>query len=162
MFILAFNILPSTTAFLGNILIIVALQKVSTSLHLPSKVLFRCLAITDLCVGLTAQPLLVNYLMSPDNSKRCCYLRILFYTIGGYFSAVSCLTLAAISIDRLLALLFGLRYRQIVTLRRVRVTVFICWFCCGSVANTFIYNEHVAQAFTSLILRTLRYGTARL
>lgn len=151
-FIVALNILLSPTAFLGNILIVVALQKVSTSLHLPSRLLFRCLAVTDLCVGLTAQPLIVSYLMSADNSKRCYYFRILFYTIGGYFSAVSCLTLAAISIDRLLALLFGLRYRQVVTLRRVRVVVMICWFCCGSVVAVFIYSEHIAQAFTSLIL----------
>lgn len=152
MFIVALNSLLSTTAFLGNILIVAALQKVSTSLHLPSRLLFRCLAVTDLCVGLTAQPLLVSYLMSPDNSKRCYYLRILFYTIGGYFSALSCLTLAAISIDRLLALLFGLRYRQIVTLRRVGVIIMICWFCCGSVVLVFMYSENLAQAFTSLIL----------
>ena len=151
-FIVALNILLSTTAFFGNILIVAALQKVSTSLHLPSRLLFRCLAVTDLCVGLTAQPLLVSYLMSPDNSKRCYYLRILFYTIGGYFTALSCLTLAAISIDRLLALLFGLRYRQIVTLRRVAIIIMICWFCCGSVVLVFMYSEHVAQAFTSLIL----------
>ena len=152
MFIVALNILLSTPAFLGNILIVATLQKVSTSLHLPSRLLFRCLAVTDLCVGLTAQPLLVNYLMSPENSKRCYYLRILFYTIGGYFSALSCLTLAAISIDRLLALLFGLRYRQIVTLRRVGLIIMICWFCCGSVVLVFMYSENLAQAFTSLIL----------
>ena len=152
MFILAANIPLSVTAFLGNILIIAALQKVSTSLHSASRFLFRCLAVTDLCVGLTAQPLLVSYLMSPDNSKRCYYLRILFYTIGGYFTALSCLTLAAISIDRLLALLFGLRYRQIVTLRRVAIIIMICWFCCGSVVLVFMYSEHVAQAFTSLTL----------
>ena len=151
-FIVALNILLSTTAFLGNILIVAALQKVSTSLHLPSRLLFRCLAVTDLCVGLTAQPLLVSYLMSADNSKRCYYLRILFYTIGGYFSALSCLKLSAISMDRLLALLFGPRYGQIVTLKRARVVVMICWFCCGSVVVVFIYNEHIAQAFTSLIL----------
>ena len=137
MFIVALNILLSTTAFLGNILIVAALQKVSTSLHLPSRLLFRCLAVTDLCVGLTAQPLLVSYLMSPDNSKRCYYLRILFFTIGGYFSALSCLTLAAISIDRLLALLFGLRYRQIVTLRRVGVIYYdllvLLRLCCTGI-----------------------------
>ena len=152
MFIVALNILLSIAAFLGNVLIISAVQKVSTFLHLPSRLLFRCLAVTDLCVGLTAQPLLVSYLMSPDNSKRCYYLRILFYTIGGYMSAMSCTTLAAISIDRLLALLFGLRYRQIVTLRRVRFVVITCWFGCGSVVVGFIYSEQVAQAFTSLTL----------
>ena len=45
------------TAFLGNTLILVAVHK-ETSLHAPSKLLFRSLATTDLCVGLIAEPLL--------------------------------------------------------------------------------------------------------
>ena len=54
--ILTLNIPLSITAFLGNVLIIVALQKVS-SIHPPSKLLLACLASTDLCVGLITQPL---------------------------------------------------------------------------------------------------------
>ena len=50
-----YNIL-SFTAFAGNSLLIVALRKVS-SLHPPSKLLYRCLATTDLLVGLISQPL---------------------------------------------------------------------------------------------------------
>jgi len=42
----AFNIFLSITAVLGNVLILVALRKVS-SLHPPSKLLFRCLATAD-------------------------------------------------------------------------------------------------------------------
>ena len=40
---------------------------------------------------------------------------------------VSLLTLTAISVDRLLALLLGLRYRQVVTLRRAYGTVIAFW-----------------------------------
>ena len=47
LYLSAFNIFLSITAVLGNILILVALRKVS-SLHPPSKLLFRCLATTDL------------------------------------------------------------------------------------------------------------------
>ena len=46
------NILLSIVAFLGNTLILVALHKES-SLHPPSKLLFRNLAATDLCVDLS-------------------------------------------------------------------------------------------------------------
>jgi len=49
----AFTIPHSITAFLGNVLIIIALQKPS-SLHPSSKLLFGCLAVTDLGVGLIA------------------------------------------------------------------------------------------------------------
>ena len=39
----------------------------------------------------------------------------------------SLLTLTAISVDRLLALLLGLRYRQVVTLKRTCLTVAVIW-----------------------------------
>ena len=40
---------------------------------------------------------------------------------------VSLLTVTAISVDRLLALLLGLRYRQFVTLKRTCITVIVFW-----------------------------------
>ena len=52
---LAVNILLFITAFSGNSLILVALHKES-SLHPPSKLLYRCLATTDLLFGLITQP----------------------------------------------------------------------------------------------------------
>ena len=49
----AVHILLSITATIGNSLILVALHKVSSnSLHPSSKLLYRCLATTDLLVGL--------------------------------------------------------------------------------------------------------------
>ncbi|RMX55692.1 hypothetical protein pdam_00022567 [Pocillopora damicornis] len=59
----AVNTLLSITTFLGNSLILVALNKESP-LHPASKFLYRCLATTDLLVGLAAQPLYVTYWMS--------------------------------------------------------------------------------------------------
>ena len=50
----------SITAFLGNILILVALRK-DTSIHPPSKLPYRNLAITDLCVGIIVEPLYVAH-----------------------------------------------------------------------------------------------------
>ena len=62
-FLSALHIFLSVTAFLGNTLILVALHK-ETSLHPPSKLLYRNLAITDLCVGIIVEPLAVTYLTS--------------------------------------------------------------------------------------------------
>ena len=42
-------------------------------------------------------------------------------------SSVSLLTITAISVDRLLAILLGLRYRQVVTLKQTYVLVIIFW-----------------------------------
>ena len=58
----AVNIFLSITAFLGNFLILAALNKES-SLHPPSKLLYRCLATTDLLVGLVSQPFNAIYWM---------------------------------------------------------------------------------------------------
>ena len=57
------NIFLSIIASLGNALILVALHK-ETSLHPPTKRLFRCLAITDLFVGIILQPLFTISLLS--------------------------------------------------------------------------------------------------
>lgn len=109
-FLSALNIIISITAILGNLLIIAALPKVS-SLHSSSKLLFRCLACTDLCVGIILQPLNISYLISPEDTKLCYYLEIISNVAAVIFCGVSMQTLTAISVDRLLALLLGLRYR---------------------------------------------------
>ena len=111
----AVNILLSITASLGNSLILVALHKESR-LHLPSKLLYRCLATTDLLVGLVGQPLYATYWMSVvhEHWSLFRYVREAVFTIGYALCGVSLSTLTAISVDRLLALLSGLRYKEIV------------------------------------------------
>jgi len=52
------NIFLSFTAFLGNALIQVALHK-ETSLHAQLRLLLRTLSVSDLCVGLVSEPLVV-------------------------------------------------------------------------------------------------------
>ncbi|XP_078384991.1 adenosine receptor A3-like [Oculina patagonica] len=141
-FISTLNILISITAFLGNLLIIVALPKV-TSLHVSSRLLFRCLASTDFCVGLILQPLYITYLMSSEYSKRCYYVETISKVLAVILCGVSLLTLTAISVDRLLALMLGLRYRQVVTLRRVWVFVILFWLSSSASAMTYLYNYFI-------------------
>ena len=138
----AFNIPLSITAFLGNVLIIIALQKPS-SLHPSTKLLLGCLAVTDLGVGLVAQPLRVIYLMSTEQSKFCYYVWALYNTLGLIFCGVSSLSLTVISIDRLLALMLGLRYRHVVTLKRVRVVVISLWLSIVAIVIIIFYVFYV-------------------
>ena len=125
---LAVNILLSITAFAGNSLILVVLHKKS-SLHPPSKLLYRCLATTDLLVGLVAQPLYATYWMSvfQEHWSRCRYARDAGYVTSYVLILVSLMTMTAISVDRLLALLLGLRYKQIITLKRTYIIVTTFW-----------------------------------
>ena len=129
------HILLSLTATLGNSLILVALSKES-SLHPPSKVLYRCLATTDLLVGLVVHPLAVIHFMSYiyEDWGRCRWTYRAALISGYALSSVSLLTMTAISVDRLLALLLGLRYRQIVTVKRIHVILTTFWIATGVAA----------------------------
>ena len=127
-FLSVVNTCLSITAFLGNTLILVALHK-DTSIHPPSKLLYRNLAITDLCVGIIAEPLQVAYWISVVNRRWdiCYYANLTVYFAGVTLCSVSLTTLTTISVDRLLALLLGLRYRQVVTLKRTRLIAIGGW-----------------------------------
>ena len=143
-FISALNIFLSITAFLGNTLILVALHK-ETSLHPSSKLLYRNLAITDLCVSVIVEPLAVTYFTSVVKERwDTCYHATLAVAFSGYtLCSVSLLTSAAISVDRLLALLLGLRYRQLVTLRRTCIIAFGFWILSIAGSCTIFWNPHI-------------------
>ena len=138
------NSFLSVTAFLGNTLILVALHKES-SLHAPSKLLFRTLATTDLCVGIVLEPLVVTFWMSTVKKRwnvcRFAYDGSLF--TGFLLCSVSLFTLTAISVDRLLALLLGLRYRQVVTLKRIYVTLVVLWVLSIVGSAMYFLNHHI-------------------
>ena len=138
------HILLSLTATLGNSLILVALSKES-SLHPPSKVLYSCLATTDLLVGLVVHPLAVIHFMSyiHEDWGRCRWTHSVVFISGYALCSVSLLTMTAISVDRLLALLLGLRYRQIVTVKRIHVISVTFWIASGIFSLCQSLNDHI-------------------
>ena len=134
------NTILSITSLLGNILILIALQKES-SLHPPSKLLFRCLSCTDLLVGLVSQPIYIVYLTARKNQTLCLLTERLANISSAMLCGESITVLTAISIDRLLALLLRLRYRQIVTLKGVRFLVIISWTTSTVFAFSFLWHK---------------------
>ena len=146
--LLMFGIPLSISAVVGNVLIIVVLHKVS-SLHPPSKLLLACLAFTDLSVGLIAHPLFCGLLFQSERPSSCSRFFIVIKT-SLLFSGVSLSTMTAISVDRLLALLLGLRYRQVVTVRRVKISIVALWILYSSVVMMAIYgNRRMASGVSS-------------
>ena len=148
----ALNIFLSVSAFLGNTLILAALRRES-SLHPPSKLLFRCLATTDLCVGLITEPLGVAYWMSLVNGNwNICLYTIASTLITGFtLCSVSLLTSTAISVDRLLALLLRLRYRHVVTLRRTYVIVITFWVVSAVAATMSLWNYLITLWYSYIV-----------
>lgn len=132
---LAFN------AILGNTLILVALHK-ETVLYQPSKLLYKCLATTDLCAGLILEPVATVYRFSliHEDWKLCRYAVTTRFMVGFPLFSVSLFTVTAISVDRLLALLLGLRYKHVVTLKRTYVFVIIIWVVATVTANSYFVN----------------------
>ena len=126
------NTVLAITALVGNTVVLIALHK-ETSLHRPSKMLLRNLVVSDLCVGF-AELSLVSYWISilQEQWRICQFFFHAFTMMGIICISVSLFTLAAISVDRLLALLLRLRYRQVVTVRRVYAVVIVLWMLIGA------------------------------
>ena len=154
-FLSSVNIILSIAAFLGNTLILVALNKES-SLHLPSKLLYRNLAITDLCVGIIVEPLYVtNWTSVVKERWDICYysLRTAVFS-GDTLCVVSLLTMTAISVDRLLALLLGLRYRQVVTYKKTCITAIFFWILSIGGSAFFFFFPVIISSFQYLVTAT--------
>ena len=161
------NSFLSITTFLGNVLILVALHKES-SLHAPSKLLLRSLATSDLCVGTITEPQTVIFWMSARNEQWniCHYTHTAAFVTGYVLCSVSLLTLTAISVDRLLALLLRLRYRQLVNVKRIYVTVTVFWILPIVFTSMYFVNQQImllyGKALTSLCLVTSVYSYVRI
>ena len=158
----AVNIFLSVTAFLGNTLILVALHK-ENSLHPPSKLLLRCLAISDLCVGLVSEPLAVIFWMSTifERWNFCRHIFVSLVVTGYILCGMSLLIMTAISVDRLLALSLGLKYRQVVTLKRTYT--FLTTLCVISIVFSTMYvksNEIAARYIQILTTACLTTSSA--
>ncbi|XP_020611691.1 adenosine receptor A3-like [Orbicella faveolata] len=141
------NALFSVVATLGNLLVIRALWKAS-SVTLTLKKMFLSLAFCDLAVGLFSQPVLaalygviVNKAASGnyDFDSYCPVIITLvmaptFFLLGVSFSMV-----AAIAVDRLLALSIHLRYQELVTEKRVNIGLVVLWL--SNALYTFVFME---------------------
>ena len=149
----AVNIFLSIATFVGNFLILVALNKESF-LHPPSKLLYRCLATADLLVGVVNQPLIATYWISLINEhwSLCRYARGAVFISSIALCGVSLLTLTAISVDRLLALLLGIKYRQIVTLKRKFIITATFWILPVATGSFSISHSRITTWYCIILI----------
>ena len=143
-FSISLTVILGLIATVGNVLILVALQSES-HLHPPCKLLFRSLAWTDLCVGLISQPCFGIFLFSVvrNRLKMCEITAGLVYVSSAILCEISLCTLTAISVDRLLALQLGLRYRRVVTVARVRGIIVLSWLVLTSLGMLYYWNLNI-------------------
>ena len=125
-----FNAYLSYTATMLNIVAIYAIRK---TLSLPKnfKTLLLSLAVSDLGVGLLAQPMHVVYIMdskqnnATNDTNNAIYLPL--HIPLTLFISASSFNVTALSVDRFLAIYLHLRYQELVTYKRVAAVVVSIW-----------------------------------
>ena len=141
----ALNIVLALTSIIGNTLVLHAVWKTPT-LRSPSMFLLCGLALSDLAVGAVAQPLFITndlialYRQSGGTIHVPLFLNI-YNMLGFSLCGISLCTVAAISIDRLLAIQKSLQYPSIVTIPRVTRLLVAIWIACVILASTQLWHQ---------------------
>ena len=117
----AFNVPLMLTSIICNSFVLAAIFT-NSSLRSPSIILLSCLAVSDVAVGLIAQPLYIARQFSSAD-----FLVRLSSTMGTTLCGISLSTMAVISVDRYLALQYHMTYDNVVTTSRVVFTIIIIW-----------------------------------
>ena len=165
--ILAFSVV----AIFGNLLVIRALWKAS-SIPATLKKLFLSLAISDLAMGLYAQPMfgvtaavMLKMLASGDydSDMFCPSVFTLCHFSLFFLACASLLNVAAIAADRLLAIFLHLRYPELVTPKRINLALVSLWITSGVAASVYILlpnnNDRVSEVleYVGLFVTTVAY-----
>ena len=147
----ALNAFLAIAAILGNSLILVALEKVS-SLHPPTKLLFRCLAVCDLLVGLILHPLhVIGFILDYQLRIIGHHLDHVTFVLSFVLCGISIFASTAISLDRLLALALRLRYKKVVTLCRIRAAILCFFLLVVSIGLVYVFVDKIYALIITLI-----------
>ena len=157
----------SPVATFGNILVIHALLKAS-SIPANIKKFFLSLAVSDLAVGLFAQLILAVVLRMVANGGHnfdllCPTILTVFWFSLFLLAGASFLNVTAIAVDRLLAINLHLRYRELVTSKRVIIALVSIWIASGVIASLFVSLDihnvivGVIVEFVGILLTTVAY-----
>lgn len=152
--ICVFNIPLSLMSIIGNALVLAAIWR-TTSLHSPATMLLSNLALTDLAVGLLSGPLLTfNQLVKwrPSFSGIYPITRDIYNIMGYCLSGASFLTVTAVSLDRMLALQYHLRYNILVTVKKTGLVVAVIWLVSGFISSMKLWNPSVFYPGIALII----------
>ena len=150
------NIVLALTSIIGNTLVLHAVWKTPT-LRSPSMFLLCGLALSDLAVGAVAQPLFITndlitlYRQSGAPIHMSLFLNI-YNMLGFSLCGISLCTVAAISVDRLLAIQKSLLYPSIVTIPLVSRLLVVIWTACVILASTQFWHQKSLLIFMGTVI----------
>lgn len=110
-------------------------------LHTPSNVILFSLALSDFGVGLLAQPAAVINTVAKIHGfiNTACISGVAVAALSTYLCGVSLLSVTAVGIDRYLALHLHLRYKQLVTNKRVIALLVFTWLFVALLLLTWLW-----------------------
>ena len=138
---LVLNAFTSFSAIVFNSFTIHALRKTS-SLPAPFKTLLLSLAVSDLTAGLLAQPLYIILIVISSKQNTADHaLTSTILVIVCALCAASLLSVIALSMDRFLAVHLHLRYKELVTHKRVVGAVILIWILSVGISLVWIWRD---------------------
>ena len=151
-------------SIIGNALLLAAVLR-TPSLRSPSTVFLCNLAVSDLLVGLVVQPVSIADALKPSSLSLAISEDALTFFICG----VSLCTMAVISVDRLMALQYHMRYSHMMTTKRPMYTSATLWIMslllsCLSLwnLNTYVLTMAALIAFCLFISKISYMGIYRI
>ena len=126
--LMAANSLGALVGTFGNFLVCIAVLYTSPRLRRCSNYLLVSLAIADLIVTMVCEPLVVGIVAKKTFFNDCASNLELAYVVSSNFScSASIMHLAAISVDRFLAVIFPLRHGRIMKSPGLKVMLIAAW-----------------------------------
>ena len=108
-------------SILGNALVLAAIIR-TPSIRSTHMIMLCSLAVSDLLVGFIAEPLFI----ARELTRREVLVKLVV-VMGYSVSIISLCTMTAISLDRLLALHYHMKYTTLVTTLRIKYTIGVIW-----------------------------------
>ncbi|KAF3688183.1 Trace amine-associated receptor 13c [Channa argus] len=141
--LLTYTLLSFISLFtvLLNLLVIISISHFK-QLHTPTNLLLLSLAVSDFLVGLLAMPFQIH-LVEP------CWMLgdlvcVLHYFLLCIIAGASIVNTVLISADRYVAICDPLHYSSKITVKRVQVSVLLCWIYCGFY-SVFLFYDNLKQ-----------------
>ena len=124
-------------SILGNVLVLAAIIR-TPSIRSTHMIMLCSLAVSDLLVGLVAQPIYIVEQLTEDR-----FVHHVSVIMGYSLCGVSFLTITAITVDRFLALHYHMRYATLVTESRVKYTLIIIWLLSFLASGFYFWSSRV-------------------
>ena len=134
-------------SILGNALVLTAIIR-TPSIRSASMIMLCSLVVSDLLVGLTAQPIHIALQLNMTDL----FLDYIWSMTGPSVCMVSLMTITTITVDRFLALHYHMRYATSVTKSRVKYTLVIIWLISLLVSGFDFLSPRIQNSLTSVLI----------